>query len=188
MVGLVGSSNNPVSGMAIATLIITAAIYKSSGATAEGMVSSIAVGTIICIIAAMAGDMSQDLKTGYIVGATLKKQQYGELISVVVSSMAIGGILYLLNAAWGYGSSELPAPQATLMKMVVEGVMGGNLPWNLVFAGVALAVAAEILTIPVLPFAVGLYLPIHLSTPMAVGGLVRLWIEKRGEEEENQNR
>lgn len=187
MVGLVGSSNNPVSGMAIATLIITAAIYKSSGASAEGMVSSIAVGTIICIIAAMAGDTSQDLKTGYIVGATPKKQQYGELISVVVSSMAIGGILYLLNAAWGYGSSELPAPQATLMKMVVEGVMGGNLPWNLVFAGVALAVAAEILTIPVLPFAVGLYLPIHLSTPMAVGGLVRLWIEKkRGEEEENQ--
>ena len=173
--------------MAIATLIITAAIYKSSGASAEGMVSSIAVGTIICIIAAMAGDTSQDLKTGYIVGATPKKQQYGELISVVVSSMAIGGILYLLNAAWGYGSSELPAPQATLMKMVVEGVMGGNLPWNLVFAGVALAVAAEILTIPVLPFAVGLYLPIHLSTPMAVGGLVRLWIEKkRGEEEENQ--
>ena len=107
------------------------------------MVSSIAVGTIICIIAAMAGDTSQDLKTGYIVGATPKKQQYGELISVVVSSMAIGGILYLLNAAWGYGSSELPAPQATLMKMVVEGVMGGNLPWNLVFAGVALAVAAE---------------------------------------------
>ena len=122
----------------------------------------------------MAGDTSQDLKTGYIVGATPKKQQYGELISVVVSSMAIGGILYLLNAAWGYGSSELPAPQATLMKMVVEGVMGGNLPWNLVFAGVALAVAAEILTIPVLPFAVGLYLPIHLSTPMAVGGRVRL--------------
>ena len=87
--------------------------------------------------------------------------------------------LYLLNAAWGYGSAELPAPQATLMKMVVEGVMGGNLPWALVFAGVAIAIVVEILGIPVLPFAVGLYLPIHLSTPMMVGGLIRLYFEKK---------
>lgn len=188
MVGLVGSSNNPVSGMAIATLIITASILKGNeGGTSQGMVSAIAIGTIICIIAAMAGDTSQDLKTGYIVGATPKKQQYGEMISVVVTSFTIGGVLYLLNAAWGYGSSQLPAPQAMLMKMVVEGVMGGSLPWNLVFAGVAIAITAEILQIPVLPFAVGLYLPIHLSTPMVVGGLIRLWFEKkRGEEEDVQ--
>lgn len=188
MVGLVGSSNNPVSGMAIATLIITASILKGKdGGSPQGMVSAIAIGTVICIIAAMAGDTSQDLKTGYLVGATPKKQQYGEMISVLVSAFTIGGVLYLLNAAWGYGSPQLPAPQAMLMKMVVEGVMGGNLPWNLVFAGVAIAVTAEILRIPVLPFAVGLYLPIHLSTPMVAGGLIRLWFEKkRGEDEDVQ--
>ena len=185
MVGLVGSSNNPVSGMAIATLIITASVFKAADGEAGGMVSAIVIGTIICIIAAMAGDTSQDLKTGYLVGATPKKQQYGELISVVVSSLTIGGVLYLLNEAWGYGSSQLPAPQAMLMKMVVEGVMGGNLPWNLVLAGVAIAVMVEILSIPVLPFAVGLYLPIHLSTPMVVGGLIRLWVENKRDEEED---
>lgn len=186
MVGLVGSSNNPVSGMAIATLIVTASVFKATNEEkGGGMVSAIVIGTIICIIAAMAGDTSQDLKTGYLVGATPKKQQYGELISVVVSALTIGGVLYLLNEAWGYGSSQLPAPQAMLMKMVVEGVMGGNLPWNLVFAGVAIAVMVEILSIPVLPFAVGLYLPIHLSTPMVVGGLIRLWFEKQRDEDED---
>lgn len=185
MVGIVGSSNNPVSGMAIATLLISTILLKASGMIGyPGMVSAIAIGTVICIIAATAGDTSQDLKTGYIVGATPKKQQIGELIGVVASAIAIGGILYLLNSAWGYGSTELPAPQATLMKMVVEGVMGGNLPWNLVFAGVAIAIVVEILGIPVLPFAVGLYLPIHLSTPMMVGGLVRWFFERKGEYKE----
>ena len=98
---------------------------------------------------------------------------------VVASAIAIGGVLYLLDSAWGYGSTMLPAPQAMLMKMVVEGVMEGNLPWTLVFVGVGIGIAVEILGIPVLPFAVGLYLPIHLSTPIMVGGLIRLWFEKR---------
>src|SRR5699024_6708946 len=112
------------------------------------------VGSVICIIAAIAGDTSQDLKTGYILGATPKKQQIGELVGVVASAIAIGGVLYLLNMAWGYGSTELPAPQATLMKMVVEGVMGGNLPWTLVFIGAFIAIIVEVLGIPVLPFAI----------------------------------
>lgn len=180
MVGIVGSSNNPVSGMAIATLLIATILLKASGQIGmPGMISAITIGSIICIIAAIAGDASQDLKTGYIVGATPAKQQIGELIGVIISALAIGGILYLLNAAWGYGSAELPAPQATLMKMVVEGVMGSNLPWALVFVGVFLALVVEILGIPVLPFAVGLYLPIHLSTPIMVGGLVRLYFDKK---------
>ena len=119
------------------------------------------------------------MKTGYIVGATPYKQQIGELIGVAVSAVTVGGVLYLLNAAWGYGSTELPAPQATLMKMVVEGVMGNSLPWALVFAGVAIAIVVEILQIPVLPFAVGLYLPIYLSTPIMAGGLVRLYFDKK---------
>ena len=180
MVGLVGSSNNPVSGMAIATLLIATMILKATGNIGmPGMIASITVGSIICIIAAIAGDPSQDFKTGFIVGATPTKPQIGELIGVVAAAIAIGGVLYLLNAAWGYGSTELPAPQASLMKMVVEGVMNGNLPWALVFVGVFLAIVVEILGIPVLPFAVGLYLPIHLSTPMMAGGLIRLYFDKK---------
>ena len=189
MVGIVGSSNNPVSGMAIATLLIATMLLKASGMIGyPGMVSAIAIGTVICIIAAVAGDTSQDLKTGYIVGATPKKQQIGELIGVVVSALAIGGILYLFNNAWSYGTPELPAPQAMLMKMVVEGVMGGNLPWNLVFVGVGIAIVVEILGIPVLPFAVGLYLPIYLSTPMMVGGAVRWFFERKGDNKEGIDR
>lgn len=182
MVGLVGSSNNPVSGMAIATLLIATVFLKATGATGiAGMTGAICIGTVICIVAAMAGDTSQDLKTGYIVGATPIRQQIGELIGAVCSGLAIGGVLYLLNAAWGFGDVvRLPAPQATLMKMVVEGVMGGNLPWGLIFIGVFIAIVVEIVGIPVLPFAIGLYLPIHLSVPIMIGGLVRLWMEKRG--------
>ncbi|WP_283674238.1 OPT family oligopeptide transporter [Butyricicoccus sp. Marseille-Q5471] len=180
MVGLIGSSNNPVSGMAIATLLISTMLLKSTGTVgAEGMVSAIVIGSLICIIAAIAGDTSQDLKTGFLVGSTPRLQQIGELIGCVVSAVAIGGILYLLNAAWGYGGAELPAAQATLMKMVVEGVMGGNLPWALVFIGVFIAIVVEVLGIPVLPVAIGLYLPIHLSTPIMAGGLVRMFLEKR---------
>nr|WP_297934661.1 oligopeptide transporter, OPT family [uncultured Lachnoclostridium sp.] len=179
LVGLVGSSNNPVSGMTIATLLVAALFLKSTGQTGyAGMVSAIAIGSIICIIAAISGDTSQDLKTGFILGATPKKQQIGEIIGVVAAAIAIGGVLYLLSAAWGYDSSELPAPQATLMKMIVEGVMNGNLPWGLVGTGAFLAIVVELLGIPVLPFAVGLYLPVHLSAGIMVGGLVRFVIEK----------
>lgn len=180
MVGLVGSSNNPVSGMAIATLIITTALFKATGNDgASGMIAAITVGTIICIIAAIAGDTSQDLKTGYIVGATPKRQQIGELVGSVASALAIGGVMYLLNAAWGFGTDNIPAPQASLMKMVVEGVMGGTLPWTLIFMGVFIAIAVEVLGIPVLAFAIGLYLPIHLSSPIFVGGLIKWYMEKK---------
>lgn len=180
MVGIVGSSNNPVSGMAIATLIITTFVFKATGMDGTtGMVAAITVGTVICIIAAIAGDTSQDLKCGYIVGATPKKQQVGELIGVLASAIAIGGVMYLLNAAWGFGSEAIPAPQASLMKMVVEGVMGGTLPWTLIFMGVFIAIAVEILGIPVLAFAIGLYLPIHLSAPIFVGGLIKWFMETK---------
>ena len=189
MVGIVGSSNNPVSGMAIATLLIATMLLKATGNIGmTGMIAAITIGSIICIIAAIAGDTSQDLKTGYIVGATPRKQQIGEIIGVVVSAAAIGGVLYLLSRAWGYGSAELPAPQATLMKMVVEGVMGGELPWALIFCGAAIAIVVEILQIPVLPFAVGLYLPIHLSTPIMVGGLIRLYFESKKTDSETEKK
>ena len=182
MVGLIGSSNNPVSGMAIATLLISTFVLKATGNTGmAGMTGAIAIGSIICVIAAIAGDTSQDLKTGFIVGATPAKQQVGELIGVVASGFAIAGVMSLLNKAWGFGSAEIPAPQATLMKMIVEGIMDAKLPWVLVFMGVFLALALEVLRVPVMPFAIGLYLPIYLSCGIMVGGVVRLFLDKKKE-------
>ena len=189
MVGLVGSSNNPVSGMAIATLLIATLILKFTGSVgAQGMKAAIAIGSIICIVAAISGDTSQDLKTGYILGATPKKQQIGEIIGVCAAALAIGGTLYLLDSAWGFGSQELAAPQATLMKMIVEGVMNAELPWNLVFIGAAIAVVVEIIGIPVLPFAIGIYLPVHLNACIMIGGLVRLFFDKMKCSEEKKNK
>ncbi len=184
MVGLVGSSNNPVSGMAISTLLISTLILKFTGADgAEGMSAAIAIGSIICIVAAISGDTSQDLKTGYILGSTPKKQQIAEIIGVVASALAIGVTLYLLDNAWGFGSKELAAPQATLMKMIVEGVMNAELPWNLVFIGAFIAILVEILGIPVLPFAIGVYLSIHINACILVGGIIRFFVDKaKGDE------
>lgn len=187
MVGLVGSSNNPVSGMAIATLLVATLVLKMTGDVgAHGMQGAIAIGSIICIVAAISGDTSQDLKTGYLLGSTPKKQQYGELIGVIASSFAIGGVLYLLDAAWGFGSEQLGAPQAMLMKMIIEGVMDGNLPWGLVFVGVCLALVVEILRIPVLPFAIGVYLPVQLNACIMVGGIIRLICDNLKKEEKEK--
>lgn len=180
MTGLVGSSNNPVSGMTIATLLVCTLLLKLSGETgSRGMTAAIAIGSVICIIASVAGDTSQDLKTGYILGATPVKQQIGELIGIFSAAAAIGGVMLLLDSAWGFGSEELAAPQATLMKMIVEGVMEGTLPWALVFMGVFIALSVELLGIPVLPVAIGLYLPLELTAAIMIGGLVRLAAEKR---------
>lgn len=189
MVGLVGSSNNPVSGMAIATLLIATVVLKMTGdGGIHGMQGAIAIGSIICIVAAIAGDTSQDLKTGYLLGATPKKQQIGELIGVVAAALAIGATLYLLDEAWSFGSEQLAAPQATLMKMIIEGVMENNLPWGLVFIGVFIAITMEVIGIPVLPFAIGVYLPVQLNACIMAGGLVRLAFDKmkRKEEEKKQ--
>ena len=180
MVGLVGSSNNPVSGMAIATLLFSTLVLKVTGNTGvSGMIGAIAIGSVICIVAAMAGDTTQDLKTGYILGATPKKQQIGELLGAVVAAFTMGGVLLLLNSAWGFGTTELAAPQATLMKMITEGVMNGNLPWPLVLIGIFAAIVVEILGIPVLPVAIGLYLPLELSATIMIGGVIRWIVDKK---------
>ena len=179
MVGIVGSSNNPVSGMAIATLLIATLILKMTGEVgAAGMQAAIAIGSIICIVAAIAGDTSQDLKTGYLLGATPKKQQIGEVIGVIASALAIGATLYLLNEAWGFDSPQLSAPQATMMKMVIEGIMNGNLPWGLILIGVFIAIVAEVVGIPVLAFAIGVYLPVQLNACIMVGGIIRWVVDK----------
>ena len=190
MVGLIGSSNNPVSGMTIATLLFATVILKVTGTTGlTGMVGAISIGGIICIVAAIAGDASQDLKTGFIVGATPSKQQVGEIIGVVASSAAIGFVLYLLNEAWGYGTEKIPAAQATMMKMLVEGIMNEELPWAMILIGVFIAIVVEILKMPVMPFAVGMYLPFSLSAGIMAGGVVRIFVEKKkGTEAEKKAR
>ena len=189
MVGLIGSSNNPVSGMTIATLLFATVILKVTGTTGlTGMVGAISIGGIICIVAAIAGDASQDLKTGFIVGATPSKQQVGEIIGVVASSAAIGFVLYLLNEAWGYGTEKIPAAQATMMKMLVEGIMNAELPWALILIGIFVAIVVEILGIPVLPFAVGIYLPFSLSAGIMAGGVVRWILERRKTDDEKEKK
>ena len=184
MVGLVGSSNNPVSGMTIATLLAASLLLKAMGMdSTEGMIAAVVIGSVISIIASVAGDTSQDLKTGYILGATPVKQQIGEIIGASAASLVIGGTLYLLDSAWGFGTPELAAPQAMLMKMITEGVMTAQLPWNLVFIGAFAAVAAELMGIPVLPFAIGSYLPVRLSACIFIGGVIRHFAERRKADE-----
>jgi putative OPT family oligopeptide transporter len=175
MVGFVGSSNNPVSGMTIATLAVTTLILKETGsAGAAGMVAAITIGSVVCIVAAIAGDTAQDLKTGRILGATPWKQQIGELVGVAASAVAIGGVLVLLHKAWGFGSDAISAPQATLMKAIVEGIMDGGLPWATIAGGAALAVVLALCRVPVMPVAIGMYLPVGLGVAMFAGGLLRL--------------
>jgi len=180
IVGIVGSSSNPVSGMAIAALILISIVLVGVGQTGEnGMVTAIIIGSVVCIAAAIAGDTSQDLKTGYIVGATPKWQQIAQLYGVLITSIIIGFILVLLDNAYGFGSADLPAPQAVLMSMVVEGIMSGDLPWNLIFIGMAAAAMVELFGIGSLPFAVGLYLPITLTAPIMIGGILKGIIKRR---------
>ena len=180
IVGMIGVSSNPTSGMTIVTLLGTSLLFLALGWTdILGMATALTVGTVVCVAASIAGDISQDLKAGYIIGATPKRQQSAELIGVLASAFAIAGAVWLLGEAFSFGTTALPAPQATLMKTVVEGVLGGNLPWGLVLVGGAFAIVAELLGVPSLPFAVGIYLPLSTMTPVFVGGAVRHFIEKR---------
>lgn len=179
IVGLIGSSSNPVSGMTIGTLIIVSVLLKAMGFTGmEGMLAALSIGALVCISIAMAGDTSQDLKTAFLIGATPYRQQYALIIGVVASAAVIGWTLMMLNSAYGFGTKELAAPQATLMSLVVKGVIDGSLPWALVGIGAFVAVLAELLGISVLAFAVGMYLPIHLNAAIAVGGLLSLLMSK----------
>jgi putative OPT family oligopeptide transporter len=189
IVGMVGVSSNPTSGMTIVTLLGTSMIFLAMGWTdAFGMAAALTVGTVVCVGASIAGDISQDLKAGYIIGATPKRQQASELVGVVTAAFAVAGAVWLLGKSFTFGSDALPAPQATLMKTVIEGVLGGDLPWDLVLTGGAFAIVAELLKIPSLPLAVGMYLPLSTMTPIYVGGLLRHFIEKPIKEEEQKKR
>ncbi len=184
IVGLVGASSNPVSGMTITTLLLTAFIFVALGLADEpgARVAVLTVGAVVCIAAAIAGDSSQDLKAGFLLGATPWKQQVGEMIGVLTSALVMGGTLLLLHRSYGIGTEGgLAAPQATLMSLVIDGVLSQNLPWRFVFIGMGLAAIVElVLKLPSLAFAVGVYLPVALSTPIMAGGVVRWLIERKG--------
>jgi putative OPT family oligopeptide transporter len=186
IVGMVGVTSNPTSGMTIVTLLGTSLLFYALGWTdAIGQATALTIGTVVAVGASIAGDISQDLKAGYIVGATPKRQQTSELIGVMTSAFAIAAAVWLLGESFTFGSEALPAPQAVLMKTVIEGVLGGDLPWGLVMIGGAIAIMAELLRIPSLPFAVGIYLPLSTMTPIFVGGAIRQYVERRaGHDEE----
>ena len=185
IVGLVGVTSNPTSGMTIATLLATSSLFLLAGWTDDlGKVAALTVGCVVAIAASIAGDTSQDLKTGFLLGATPRRQQIGELIGVLTCAIAVCWTVILIGKAWGFGSQEIPAPQATLMKVVIEGVLDSSLPWGLVLVGVALAIVIELLGIPSLPFAVGVYLPVATMVPVFFGGLLRHFAEKRAASED----
>jgi putative OPT family oligopeptide transporter len=179
IVGLVGVTSNPTSGMTIAALLGTASIFLLFGWTdAAGKAAALTVGCVVAIAASISGDTSQDLKTGFLLGATPRRQQTSELIGVLTSAVFVCLTVLALGKGFGFGSTELPAPQATLMKLVIDGVLDQNLPWTLVAMGAGIAIVCEVLRIPSLPFAVGVYLPVSTMTPIFVGGLIRLWMER----------
>jgi len=180
IVGLIGVSSNPTSGMALVTLLGVALVFVLCGWTDPSARAAIlTVGTVVCIAASKAGDISQDLKTGYLVGATPARQQVGQFLGAAFACWAVAGTVLLLGKAFTFGSPELPAPQATLMKTVIDGVLSGSLPWGLVGTGSAFALSAMLAGLPGLAFAVGIYLPLGSLTPIFVGGLVRRVVDAR---------
>ena len=188
IVGLVGVTSNPTSGMTIATLLGTSLIFAALGWTDDvGRIAALSIGAVVAIAASIAGDTSQDLKTGFLLGATPSRQQTGELLGVLTAGAFIVGSLLLLENAYGFGTEELPAPQANMMMLVIDGVLQAEIPWRLVLVGVGLAIAAEIARIPSLPFAVGIYLPIATMTPIFVGGMIRKLLEDRQPDEASKH-
>lgn len=179
IVGLVGVTSNPTSGMTIATLLGTSSLFLLLGWTDDaGKVAALTVGAVVAIAASIAGDTSQDLKTGFLLGATPRRQQVGEIVGVLTSATFVALTVLLLARAYGFGGEELPAPQATLMKLVIDGVLSQSLPWGLVAIGAGIALLAELFRIPSLPFAVGVYLPVSTMVPIFFGGLLRHFAER----------
>ncbi len=180
IVGLVGVTSNPTSGMAIVTLLGTSTLFYLLGWTdTMSKFTVLTIGTVVCVAASMAGDISQDLKTGHIVGAMPARQQMAEILAVLMNATVIAGVVYLLGSQYGFGGAEFPAPQATLMKTVIDGVLQANLPWGLVLTGAAFSIVISLLGIPSLAFAVGMYLPLATLTPVFVGGCIRALVEAR---------
>jgi putative OPT family oligopeptide transporter len=178
--GLIGSSSNPISGMTIATLILTCLLFVGLGWTGDIYAPiALGIGAIVCIAASNAGTTSQDLKTGYIVGATPYYQQLALIIGVLTAGFVVGLTTLYMHQVFGIGSAAVPAPQATLMSTIIQGLLNQNLPWGLVLVGVFVSITLELCGIHSLSFAVGSYLPIATTAPIFAGGLVRWWVERK---------
>jgi len=185
LVGIIGASNNPVSGMTIATLLFVTSLLKVTGLTGDkGITAAILVGGVVCVAIAVAGGTAQSLKTTYVIGGNPRRVQYGMFFALAVASVVAGAVLLLLNTAYGIGSEDVAAPQATLMKLVVEGIMTAKIPWTLVIGGAAFAIFCALAGIPVMAVALGLYLPITLSAAVLVGGIIRKIVEQRARKDE----
>jgi putative OPT family oligopeptide transporter len=171
--------------MTITTLLITCLIFVALGWTERlYLISALTMAIVACVAICMAGTTSQDLKTGYLVGATPRSQQIAEIIGVILPAIAISGTMYLLNQTYGLGSSQLPAPQGTMMALIAKGVIEGNIPFILVSIGVIIGLILRVLSIPILPFALGLYLPLSLTTPVMLGGMVSAFVKRRTKDKE----
>jgi putative OPT family oligopeptide transporter len=179
IVGIVGVSSQPTSGIALVTLLGTASIFAAAGWVDAGARAGVlTVGTIVAIAASKAGDISQDLKTGWLVGATPARQQLGQLIGAAFACWAVAATVLLLGKAYTFGSPQLAAPQATLMRTIIEGVLAGALPWGLVLTGAGLSIGAMLCGVSGLAFAIGVYLPLATMAPLYVGGCVRSLAER----------
>ncbi|MBF8263883.1 MAG: putative oligopeptide transporter [Parachlamydiales bacterium] len=188
-VGLVGSSSNPVSGMTITTLLITCIVFVLLGWTERiYLISAITMGCVASTAICMASTTSQDLKTGFLLGATPRSQQLAEIVGILIPSLALGYTIYILNAAYQIGSSLMPAPQAMLMSIIANGVINGELPYSLVIIGILIGLVLALLRVQILPFAIGLYLPLSLSTAIMVGGLARAIVDRKSSSELAQER
>lgn len=189
MVGIIGASNNPVSGMTIATLLFVTSVLKLTGNVGDkGMITAVIIGGIVCVAIAVAGGTAQSLKTTYVIGGTPKNVQIGMYLGIVAAAAVAGAVVLMLHNTYGIGSKDVAAPQATLMSMVIKGVMTGELPWALVFVGVTIAVFCELAGLPILPVALGLYLPIHLNAAILCGGIVRVLVENKFKKNEEQQK
>lgn len=187
IVGLVGVTSNPTSGMTIATLLGVSGLFLAFRWTdLQGQAAALSVGAVVAIAASIAGDTSQDLKTGFLLGATPARQQTGELFGVLTSAFFVCLTLSVLSQAYGFGTRELPAPQATMMKLVIEGVLSQNLPWLFVGIGAVIAIVAEVMGLPSLAFAVGIYLPVSTMTPVFAGGMIRWYLERKSRSEDER--
>lgn len=187
MVGVIGASNNPVSGMTIATLLVIASVYRAMGSTGtEGMNIVLLAAGVVCVAIAVAGGVAQSLKATYIIGGTPRKIQHGMFISLAIASIIAGATVLLLHNAYGIGSEQVTAPQATLMRLIVEGIMTGQLPWTLVIIGAVIAIFCALAKLPILPVALGIYLPISLNSAIFFGGIIRKLVEMKFKKEENE--
>ncbi len=185
IVGIVGVSSNPTSGMTLVTLISVSSLFAWAGwRDPSAQAAVLTVGTIVCVAAGKAGDIAQDLKTGFLVGATPFRQQFGQLIGAAFACWAVAGTVLLLGSVYQFGGPELPAPQATLMKTIIEGVLSGALPWGLVLSGAGVTIGAILCGVSGLAFAIGVYLPLASMLPIFIGGIVRAIVE--GTTEDNR--